>query len=93
MSSLLFVGNLSIVTTENDLREAFGAFGKVHDATLMMDRATGRPRGFGFVWIKAPKCANRTWPLERRSGCHVSLCKGSNSAGFLLSFGGPLRRT
>ena len=45
----LFVGNLSFNTTENALQDAFAAHGTVLEANLMMDRATGRPRGFGFV--------------------------------------------
>jgi cold-inducible RNA-binding protein len=45
----LFVGNISFNTTENDLQDAFAAHGTVVEANLMMDRATGRPRGFGFV--------------------------------------------
>ena len=45
----LFVGNLSFETTENDLQDAFERLGKVSDVHLMMDRATGRSRGFGFV--------------------------------------------
>src|SRR5436853_3274752 len=45
----LFVGNLSFNTTENDLQDAFAAHGTVVEANLMMDRSTGRPRGFGFV--------------------------------------------
>ena len=49
MSTKLFVGNLSFDTTENDLQDAFAAHGTVTEANLMMDRATGRPRGFGFV--------------------------------------------
>jgi RNA recognition motif-containing protein len=49
MSNKLFVGNLSFNTTENDLQDAFAAFGTVTEANLMMDRATNRPRGFGFV--------------------------------------------
>src|SRR5258708_32050288 len=49
MSNKLFVGNLSFNTTENDLQDAFAAFGTVTEANLMMDRATSRPRGFGFV--------------------------------------------
>jgi len=49
MENKLFVGNLSFQTTENDLQDAFEAFGTVTEANLMMDRATGRPRGFGFV--------------------------------------------
>lgn len=49
MSNKLFVGNLSFNTTENDLNDAFSAFGTVTEANLMMDRMTSRPRGFGFV--------------------------------------------
>jgi cold-inducible RNA-binding protein len=49
MSNKLFVGNLSFNTTENDLSDAFGAHGTVVEANLMMDRMSGRPRGFGFV--------------------------------------------
>lgn len=45
----LFVGNLSFNTTEQDLHDAFAAHGTVVEANLMMDRATGRARGFGFV--------------------------------------------
>jgi len=45
----LFVGNLSFNTTENDLQDAFAAHGTVLEANLMMDRSTGRSRGFGFV--------------------------------------------
>ena len=48
MSNKLFVGNLSFNTTENDLQDAFAAFGTVTEANLMMDRMTNRPRGFGF---------------------------------------------
>jgi hypothetical protein len=48
-ASKLFVGNLSFETTETELREAFGAHGGVAEINLMMDRETGRPRGFGFV--------------------------------------------
>jgi RNA recognition motif-containing protein len=49
MNNKLFVGNLSFNTTENDLQDAFAAHGTVTEANLMMDRSTGRPRGFGFV--------------------------------------------
>jgi RNA recognition motif-containing protein len=49
MNNKLFVGNLSFQTTENDLQDAFAAFGTVSETNLMMDRMTGRPRGFGFV--------------------------------------------
>lgn len=55
MSNKLFVGNLSFQTTENDLQDAFAAYGTVTEANLMMDRATNRPRGFAFVTMSSPE--------------------------------------
>ena len=45
----IYVGNLSFDTTEDSLREAFAKFGEVSSVNIIMDRDTGRPRGFGFV--------------------------------------------
>ena len=53
MNNKLFVGNLSFNTTETQLREAFSAFGVVAEINLMMDRETGRPRGFGFITMSS----------------------------------------
>lgn len=55
----LFVGNLSGSTTEADLRAAFGAFGLIADAVVMVDRNTGVSRGFGFVTMADRKDAPR----------------------------------
>ena len=54
MNNKLFVGNLSFNTTENDLQDAFAAYGTVTESNLMMDRTTGRPRGFAFVTMSTP---------------------------------------
>jgi cold-inducible RNA-binding protein len=59
MSSKLFVGNLSFDLTENDLQDAFAAHGTVVEANLMMDRETGRPRGFGFITMSTPAEAQK----------------------------------
>lgn len=59
MNTKLFVGNLSFNTTENDLQDAFAAHGNVTETNLMMDRATGRPRGFGFVTMGSPEEAQK----------------------------------
>ncbi len=53
MSNKLFVGNLSFNTTETQLRDAFSAHGVVAEVNLMMDRETGRPRGFGFITMSS----------------------------------------
>ncbi|MFG0274566.1 MAG: RNA recognition motif domain-containing protein [Phycisphaerales bacterium] len=45
----LYVGNLPFSTTEDRLREIFEEHGEVASASLVMDRETGRPRGFGFI--------------------------------------------
>jgi cold-inducible RNA-binding protein len=55
----LFVGNLSFNITENDLQDAFAAHGTVVEANLMMDRVSGRPRGFGFVTMSTPEEAQK----------------------------------
>ena len=49
MAKRLYVGNLAYSLTEAELRDLFGEAGQVVDAKLIMDRDTGRPRGFGFV--------------------------------------------
>ncbi|MBM3847554.1 MAG: RNA-binding protein [Verrucomicrobia bacterium] len=47
--SRLFVGNLSFQTLENDLRGYFSAAGSITSVNLVMDKATGRSRGFAFI--------------------------------------------
>jgi cold-inducible RNA-binding protein len=59
MNTKLFVGNLSFNTTENDLQDAFAAHGTVSEANMMMDRSTGRPRGFAFVTMGTPEEAEK----------------------------------
>ena len=59
MSNKLFVGNLSFNTTENDLQDAFAAFGSVTETNLMMDRMTNRPRGFAFVTMSSAEEAQK----------------------------------
>jgi RNA recognition motif-containing protein len=59
MNNKLFVGNLSFNTTENDLQDAFAAHGTVVEANLMVDRMSGRPRGFGFVTMSTPEEAQK----------------------------------
>jgi RNA recognition motif-containing protein len=49
MATKLYVGNMAYSTTEAQLRELFQGAGEVSEITLITDRDTGRPKGFGFV--------------------------------------------
>jgi RNA recognition motif-containing protein len=69
MSTKLFVGNLSFNTTENSLHEAFSAHGNVVEANLMMDRMTGRSRGFAFVTYSTPEEAQKA--IEAMHGAQL----------------------
>lgn len=66
-TSKIFVGGVSQEATEEDFTEYFAQFGRVVDATLMMDKDTGRPRGFGFVTFDNEAAVDRVLehqPLE-----------------------------
>ncbi len=45
----IYLGNLPLMASEDDVRELFGQHGDVANVSLINDRETGRPRGFGFV--------------------------------------------
>lgn len=54
----MYVSNLSFHTTEDDLRNLFSQFGNVSSAKIIMDRETGRSRGFAFVEMNSDEEAN-----------------------------------
>jgi RNA recognition motif-containing protein len=54
----MYVGNLSFETTENDLQDLFKQHGTVNEVHLMMDRFTGKSRGFGFITMNDGGQAN-----------------------------------
>ena len=54
-SAKLYVGNLSYETTEDSLRTAFEAHGSVSSVNLIIDRDSGRSKGFGFVEMSTPE--------------------------------------
>jgi cold-inducible RNA-binding protein len=55
----LFVGNLSYQTMENDLQDYFSQAGVVVSVNLMLDKMTGKSRGFAFVEFATPEEANK----------------------------------
>lgn len=66
MSKMLYVGNLSDDTTEEDLLENFGDLGKCLSANIITDKRTGKTRGFAFVEMSSEKEAREV----------VKICKG-----------------
>ncbi len=58
MSKKLYVGNLSFSVTEGQLQEMFAPYGNVSSAQLIMDRDTGRSKGFAFVEMGSDDEAN-----------------------------------
>jgi cold-inducible RNA-binding protein len=71
----LYVGNLAFETTENDLQDLFQQYGTVGEVSLVMDRMTGRSRGFAFV----------TMPDNTEAGAAHSALNGKEVAGRALT--------
>ena len=55
MSTKLYIGNLSFEVTENDLRDMLSKHGPVNEINVIMDKMTGRARGFAFVTMNTPE--------------------------------------
>jgi RNA recognition motif-containing protein len=62
----IYVGNLSFGVSEENLRQAFEAFGKVSSATIIKDKYSGQPRGFAF--IEMPDQAEARAAIENLNG-------------------------
>jgi len=58
MNTKLYVGNLSYNVTENDLQDLFSKHGPVTEANLIVDKMSGRPRGFAFVTMATKEGAD-----------------------------------
>ncbi|MDB6026827.1 MAG: RNA-binding protein [Verrucomicrobiales bacterium] len=63
MSARLFIGNLSYTITENDLQSHFAQAGAVVSAKIMLDRMSGKSRGFGFVEMSSAEEAQKAISL------------------------------
>ena len=66
----IYVGNLSFRATEDDVRQAFAAYGEVASVSIVMDRETGRSRGFAFVEMPNGHEANAA--IEAVNGAEIS---------------------
>ena len=58
MENKLYVGNLPYAFSDNDMQRTFSAFGSVNSAKVIMDRDSGRSKGFGFVEMSTTAEAN-----------------------------------
>ena len=65
----IYVGNLAFSTSEQSIRDLFKPFGRLQRVTLMMDRATGRSRGFAFVEMADDEEAAHA--IAELNGCSV----------------------
>ncbi len=95
MDNKLYVGNLPYTVTGEELEQQFGAFGTVQSAKVMMDRETGRSKGFGFVEMgsdaeaQAAINALNGQPLSGRSiVVNVARPREERPAGFRSPYGG-----
>lgn len=95
MSKKLYVGNLSYSTTEDDLRDAFAKIGEVQSATLIIDQANGRSKGFGFVEMASDEDAakaiadlNGTSLLDRTITVNEARPKTERGGGGRGGYGG-----
>lgn len=75
----IYVGNLSPETMEDDLRQAFGAFGQVVSVKILRDRATGKSNGLGFVGMSVSEeaqAAIRALNGSNFKGCAIKVEEG-----------------
>ncbi|KAL1216775.1 Glycine-rich RNA-binding protein 5 [Cardamine amara subsp. amara] len=92
-SSKIFVGGISYSTDEFGLKEAFSKYGEVIDAKIIVDRETGRSRGFAFVTFTSSEEASNAMQLDgqdlhgRRIRVNYATERGSGFGG--RGFGGP----
>ena len=69
----IYVGNLPFSATEDELKKAFSKYGEVSSVQIITDRATGRPKGFGFVTME-----NQTEADAAISGLNETSLDGRN---------------
>ncbi len=95
MTTRLYVGNLSGESTGDTLRTAFSQFGEVVDVQLVIDRYSGRPRGFAFVTMaKSEQAARAAAAMNGATidGRPVRVNEAESRRGAMGSVGGPPRR-
>jgi cold-inducible RNA-binding protein len=92
MTKKIYVGNLSFQTTENDLNELFATFGAVESVSIITDRETGRPKGFGFVSMDEAHAEKAISELNGREHSGRSLTVNEARPMVRKDFGGRSNR-
>ena len=64
MNNKIYVGNLNYRTEEDELSQLFNQFGNVLEAVIIMDRATNRSKGFGFITFESSEAAESALSLN-----------------------------
>jgi len=77
----VFVGNVSVTTTEQQLRETFGVVGTVRGVRLVMDKDTGRPKGYAFVEYASVEFVSAAVRLLNNSELNGRLLRVSFASG------------
>jgi len=81
----IYVGNLAYETTEDSLRETFGQFGGIEDLVLIIDRDTGRSKGFGFITFDSQGAAESSLKMDGQEvdgrAIKVSIAKEKERSG------------
>jgi RNA recognition motif-containing protein len=90
-SNTLFVSNFPFTTTEADLREMFEAFGDVNSVRIILDRETGRSRGFAFVELIDPAPLDSAIDALNNSEFHGRRLVVSKARGRAAADAGPPR--
>ena len=72
MNTQVYVDNLAAATTEGDLKELFSPYGSVMAVNIAVDRASRKPRGFGFVTMATPESARAA--IQALNGKAIGTC-------------------
>lgn len=90
----IYVGNLPFSATESEVRELFAQHGTVESVSLITDRDTGRPRGFGFVEMSQSEAQGAIQALNgfQMSGRALRVNEAQERAPRARQGGGPFRR-
>jgi cold-inducible RNA-binding protein len=72
MNTKIYVDNLAIATTENDLKKLFSHYGNVTEVNILLDRASRRTRGFGFITMATSEGARLA--IQALNGKAIGTC-------------------